>query len=86
MRSTNDNPIDPLGQIGKAIKPAAPSKPDTVKPFETGDHSLIGNTDKVIESIAETLRKKPEATPGSYEDWGCDLSELARDPYAHGLI
>lgn len=70
MRETDHLPIDPLGQLGKAIRPAASPAPDVVKPFETGDHSQgIANTDAAVQTIVDTLRKKAEVTPGDAEEW-----------------
>lgn len=70
MKSTNDNPLDPLGNLGAPIRPTKPAAPDVVKPFEHGDHSLIGDSNKALESIAETLRKQlPIVSDGQAEDW-----------------
>jgi len=43
MRSTNDNPVDPLGQIGPAIRPE-PTKPapPPSQPFTAGDWAPKG--------------------------------------------
>lgn len=38
MRSTTDNPVDPLGNLGQAIKPAAPAPaPSPAQGFELGN-------------------------------------------------
>lgn len=67
MRSTNDNPLDPLGTLGAPIKPTKPAAPDPVKSFEQQtDRPLIGNTSEAIKSIADTLRRK-------VEDEACEL-------------
>jgi hypothetical protein len=61
MKTTHDNPVDPLGSLGAPIRPAAPAKPDVIKPFEAGDHSQgIANADKVMQPIVDTLTKQPE--------------------------
>jgi hypothetical protein len=66
MRSTNDNPIDPIGTLGEPIRPTPPKPADTTRPFETVPHE-IANVDAAIESIADTLRKK--CTAGKAEEW-----------------
>lgn len=93
MKTTQDLPLDPLGGLGAPIRPSKPAPVDTVKPFETGDHGKhIGNADKAIESIVETLRKKSEVTPGSVEEWAeLDLEEpivveLVFDEYSMRLL
>lgn len=53
MKTTNDNPVDPLGSLGSPIRPAAPPAPDPVREFEH-----ISDTNKALETIAETLRKQ----------------------------
>lgn len=61
MRQTNDNPVDPLGNLGAPIRPAAPTAPDRVKDFEqAADRPLIGDHSKAVQSIADTLRRKVE--------------------------
>lgn len=68
MKSTNDNPVDPLGSLGQVIRPTKPAEPDPIKAFEH-----IADTDKALESIAETLRRKaapvPVITDGQESDW-----------------
>jgi hypothetical protein len=76
MRSTPDLPVDPIGNLGQAIKPTPAAKPDTARPFETGDHSLISDHSKAVQSIADTLRKKHE------RDETCDFC----DDYASVLL
>ena len=84
MRSTNDNPIDSLGSIGSPIRQPAPAKPDTVRPFERGDHSGgIGDQSKALESIAETIRKQiTPVSPGKAEEW----EGLCLDPVALSFL
>ncbi len=73
MRSTTDNPVDPLGTLGKAIKPTAPAAPDPVKSFESAtDLPLIADHKTVAETIAETLRRKHDRD----EPTGCDFAEI----------
>ena len=83
MRTTNDNPIDPLGQLGKAVKQPAAAKPDTMKPFESGTWtpagSHIANAKSAQQTIAEALapRKQHER-----DEQTCDLS----DAYTRALL
>jgi len=87
MRETDHLPIDPLGQLGKAIKPVAPPPPDPVKAFEQ-----INDGQKALETIAETIRKQitpdssfglPIVTDGQLADWeGLDLT----DAYSRALL
>jgi hypothetical protein len=77
MRSTPDLPVDPIGNLGQAIKPTPAIKPDTVKPFERGDHSLISDHSRARESIADTLRKKH-----ARDEAACDFS----DDYTRALL
>jgi len=69
MRSTNE-PQDRDLTLGSPIRPAAPAKPDVIKPFEAGDHSVgLGNQSKAIETMLDTLRKAQadeEAQPCDY--------------------
>lgn len=58
MREVNDNPVDPLGSLGPAVKPATPTAPDQFKAFEH-----INDSTKAMESVADTLRKKQAAAP-----------------------
>lgn len=72
MRSTTDNPVDPLGNLGPAIKPKAAPAPDPVKVFEQQrDRPLIGNTSNAMDTIAETLKKSslPTVSDGQESDW-----------------
>lgn len=63
MKTTNDLPLDPLGTLGPAIKPATPATPDPVRVFEQQtDRPLIADQSKAVQTIADTLRKKQEAT------------------------
>ncbi len=72
MRSTNDNPLDPLGQLGQAIKPATVAKPDPVRQFEQPtDRPLIADHSKALEAVRDTLRGKHERD----ESAACDLSD-----------
>lgn len=86
MREVNDNPVDPLGNLGPAIKPKAAPAPDPIKSFEQ-----INDGHKALETIAETLRKQLGTvivSDGQAEDWeglcikpnlchcGANLSEL----------
>lgn len=81
MRSTPDNPIDSLGSIGAPIRQPAPAKPDTVRPFEAGDHSGgIGDHSKALDTLAETLRKP--VSPGKAEEW----EGLCLDEYGHLIL
>ncbi len=79
MKSTNDNPLDPLGSLGAPIKPTPAAKPDPAREFEKAtDRQLIGDTSKAQESIAEALRPKATVTPGAAEEWqGLDWPQLA---------
>ncbi len=73
MRTNPDTPIDPLGQLGKAIKPAAAPVPDANRAFEQAtDRPLIGNADPAIKSIVDTLKRKQNERD---EDYGCDLKQ-----------
>lgn len=67
MRSTTDNPVDPLGTLGAPIRPAAPAPaPDPFKAFEhINDHS------KAVESIVDTLRRKQVEDDSE----ACDLAD-----------
>lgn len=57
MKSTNDNPIDPLGTLGQVIR--QPTAPDPIKSFESqSDRPLISDAGKALESIVDTLKKK----------------------------
>lgn len=42
MKSTHDNPLDPLGSLGAPIRPTQPATPDVVKPFNSGDWAPKG--------------------------------------------
>lgn len=68
MREVNDNPVDPLGTLGQAIRPTKPAQPDPIREFE-----LVGDHNRALESIAETLRKKAAPVPvisdGQESDW-----------------
>ena len=79
MRSTNDNPIDPLGSIGSPIRESKPAAPDPVKSFESqADRPLIGDHSKAVQSIADTLRRK-------VEDERCDFPSF-EDEYTKRLL
>lgn len=67
MRTTNDNPVDPLGTLGPAVKPATPPAPDPVKAFEH-----INDQTTAIQTVADTLRKKQAAAPADpvVTGWG----------------
>ena len=54
MRSTNDNPIDPIGTLGDPIRPAAPKSADVVRPFETVPHEIANvDTAKEVEMLSQ---------------------------------
>lgn len=46
MRSVQENPADPLGSIGPAIRPATPPAPSPAKTFETVDYLPPGLAEK----------------------------------------
>lgn len=72
MREVHENPADPLGSLGPAIKPATPARPDPVRQFEqASDLPLISDHSKALESIADTLRKKHDRD----EPTGCDFGD-----------
>lgn len=68
MKTNQDNPVDPLGSLGQAIRPTKPAEPDPVREFE-----LLSDANSALESIAETLRRKaapvPVITDGDVGDW-----------------
>lgn len=84
MRNTPQEPMDTDLTLGRPIRQPAPAKPDTVRPFEQGDHSGgIGNQSKALESIAETIRKQiAPVSPGKAEEW----EGLCLDPVALSFL
>lgn len=81
MKSVHDNPIDPLGQIGKPIRPEPPKKPDPVREFEH-----IGDTSKALDTMAETLRKTGTPAPVIDDGQASDWEGLCMDPYGVALL
>lgn len=71
MRNTPQEPTDTDLTLGRPIRQPSPAKPDTVRPFESGDHSAgIGDHSKALESIAEAIRKHiTPVSPGKAEEW-----------------
>ena len=85
MKTTNDLPVDPLGNLGAPIRPTAAPAPDPVKTFEQQrDRPLIGSTSTAIETITETLRKNSGVvvSDGQEADW----EGLCLDAYSMRLL
>ncbi len=65
MKSTNDNPVDPLGTLGAPIRPTV-TKPDPVRDFER-----INDQQKATDDFMRELRKQwgGVVTDGQEDDW-----------------
>ena len=80
MRETNE-PKDGEIVLGQVIRPTKPAQPDPIREFE-----LVGDHNRALESIAETLRKKAAPVPVISDGQESDWEGLCMDDYTRALL